>query len=81
MSVATYFDEMSYGPAPEADAEARAWLKKHDTGFGHFIDGAFVKPAEGGYFETAEPATGAKLARVAEGSAADIDAAVKAARA
>ncbi|WP_374368908.1 aldehyde dehydrogenase family protein [Dongia sp.] len=81
MSVARYFDEMSYGPAPEADGEARAWLKKHETGFSHFIAGAFVKPAEGQYFETAEPATGAKLARVAQGSAADIDAAVSAARA
>lgn len=81
MSVARYFDEMSYGPAPEADGEARAWLKKHGEGFGHFIGGAFVKPAEGQYFETAEPATGAKLARVAQGSAADIDAAVSAARA
>ena len=28
MSVARYFDEMSYGPALEADTEARAWLKR-----------------------------------------------------
>ncbi|TDQ83218.1 aldehyde dehydrogenase (NAD+) [Dongia mobilis] len=81
MSVARYFDEMSYGPAPEADAEARAWLKKHAAGFGHFINGAFVKSADDGHFETMEPATDARLARVAQGSAADIDAAVKAARA
>jgi aldehyde dehydrogenase (NAD+) len=81
MSVARYFDEMSYGPAPEADADARAWLQKHAQGFGHFIDGAFVPPADGGHFETYEPATGTKLARVAQGSAADVAAAVKAARA
>ena len=27
MSVAEYFDEMDYGPAPEADTEVRAWLQ------------------------------------------------------
>lgn len=81
MSVARYFDEMSYGPAPEADGDARAWLKKHEGGFGHFINGAFVKPQDGQYFDSLEPATGAKLARVAQGSAADVDAAVAAARA
>ena len=35
----------------------------------------------GEYFDTADPSTGEKLASVAQGSAADIDAAVKAARA
>jgi aldehyde dehydrogenase (NAD+) len=80
MSVARYFDEMSYGPAPEADTEARAWLKRHDATFGHFIDGAFVEPSSGAYLDTMDPATGAKLARIAAGSAADVDAAVAAAR-
>ena len=32
MSVAHYFDTMDYGPAPESDGEARAWLTKHDKG-------------------------------------------------
>ena len=80
MSVARYFDEMSYGPAPEADTEARAWLKRHDATFGHFIDGAFVAPSSGAYIDTMDPATGAKLARIANGNAADVDAAVTAAR-
>lgn len=80
MSVARYFDEMSYGPAPEADGEARAWLKKHEGGFGHFIGGAFQKPSDGKYFDAFEPATDAKIARVALGNAADVDAAVAAAR-
>jgi aldehyde dehydrogenase (NAD+) len=31
MSVADYFDTMDYGPAPEADGEARAWMEKHDA--------------------------------------------------
>ena len=47
MSVASHFDAMSYGPAPEGDAEARAWLARHADGFGHFIGGAFVGAASG----------------------------------
>jgi aldehyde dehydrogenase (NAD+) len=80
MSVARYFDEMNYGPAPEADTEVRAWLKRHDATFGHFIDGAFVKPSSGAYIDSMDPATGAKLARIANGNTADVDAAVTAAR-
>ena len=72
---------MEYGPAPEDPKEALAWLDRHGRRFGHFIDGAWQQPAAGGYFETADPSTGEKLAAVAQGSAADIDAAVQAARA
>ncbi|MCI0430524.1 MAG: aldehyde dehydrogenase family protein [Rhodospirillales bacterium] len=80
MSVARYFETMEYGPAPEADTEARDWLKRHEGRFGHFVGGSFVKPAGGGYFDSMEPATGAVLARVAQGEAGDVDAAVAAAR-
>jgi aldehyde dehydrogenase (NAD+) len=80
MSVAQYYETMEYGPAPEADGEARAWLKTHGAVFGHFIDGAFVAPDQGEQFATFEPATGKTLARLAQGSAADINAAVAAAR-
>jgi len=80
MSVARYFETMDYGPAPEADGEARAWLKRHEGRFGHFVGGAFVKPAGGAYLDSMEPATGALLAKVAQGDAADIDAAVTVAR-
>jgi aldehyde dehydrogenase (NAD+) len=80
MSVARYFETMDYGPAPEADADARDWLKRHEASFGHFIGGGFVEPAGGGYFDSNEPATGALLAKVAQGEAADVDAAVAAAR-
>jgi aldehyde dehydrogenase (NAD+) len=80
MTVAKYFDEMSYGPAPEADTEARAWLARHKSEFGHFINGAFAPSASGKSFETYEPATGAVLARIASGESADVDRAVAAAR-
>ena len=77
-TVAEIFSSMAYGPAPEGDAEARAWLAAHGGAFGHFIDGTFTKVGKGG-FETREPATGKVLARVAQGSAADVEAAVSAA--
>jgi len=81
MSVAEYFSSMEYGPAPEDDQPARAWLAQHEAGFGHFIGGAWRAPASGERFESREPATGELLAQLAQGDAADIDAAVAAARA
>jgi aldehyde dehydrogenase (NAD+) len=80
MSVVEKFRTMEYGPAPEDPKESLVWLDLHSRKFGHFIDGAWRAPAEGKYFETADPSTGTTLAEVAQGSAADIDAAVKAAR-
>ncbi len=44
------------------------------------INNKWVDPAEGGKFETLNPATGEVIAEVAAGTAADIDRAVKAAR-
>jgi aldehyde dehydrogenase (NAD+) len=81
MSIAEKFVAMEYGPAPEDPKEAIAWLDAHGRRFGHFIDGAWRQPAEGGYFETTDPSTGEKLATIAQGSPADIDAAVRAASA
>src|SRR5258708_39642022 len=80
MSVAEKFLSMEYGPAPEDPREALAWLDQHGRKLGHFIGGTFRPPAEGVYFDTLDPSTGERLAAVAQGSAADIDAAVKAAR-
>ena len=79
MSIAEKFVRMEYGPAPEDPKEAEAWLDRHRRRFGHFINGAWVEPAEGGYLDTLDPSNGEKLASVAQGSAADIDAAVRAA--
>src|ERR1700737_21688 len=81
MSIAEKFVAMEYGPAPEDSKDALAWLDHHKRRFGHFMQGAWVGPSTGEYFDTADPSTGEKLASVAQGSAADIDAAVKAARA
>jgi len=72
---------MEYGPAPEDPREAMAWLDVHQRRFGHFINGEWQAPAAETYFDTADPSTGEKLATIAQGSAEDVDRAVKAARA
>ena len=79
--IAEKFATMEYGPALEDPKEALSWLDRHKRHFGHFINGAWQAPSEGEYFDTNDPSTGEKLATVAQGSAKDIDAAVKAARA
>src|SRR5271155_3862838 len=81
MSIAEKFVAMEYGPAPEDPKEARAWLERHGHRFGHFINGEWQAPATGEYFDTVDPSNGEKLASVAQGSSADIDSAVHAARA
>ncbi len=80
MSIAEKFLAMEYGPAPEDPKEALTWLDRHGRRFGHFIDGAWRPPVEGVFFDSTDPATGEKIATVSQGSAADIDAAVQAAR-
>jgi aldehyde dehydrogenase (NAD+) len=80
MSIAEKFVTMEYGPAPEDAKEALTWLDHHERRFGHFVNGKWLQPSAGEYFDTADPSTGEKLASVAQGSAADVDAAVKAAR-
>ncbi len=81
MSIAEKFAAMEYGPALEDPKEAQAWLERHSGRFGHFINGAWQAPASGEYFDTLDPSNGGKLAAVAQGASADIDAAVRAARA
>jgi len=81
MSIAEKFVTMEYGPAPEDAKEALTWLDHHKRRFGHFINGTWAEPSTGKYFDTADPSTGEKLASVGQGSAADVDTAVRAARA
>src|SRR6202142_1670156 len=81
MSIVEKFVSMEYGPAPEDSKEATTWLERHGFRFQHFIGGGWHAPTAGEYFDTVDPSNGEKLASVAQGSAADVDAAVKAARA
>ncbi|MCY4146663.1 MAG: aldehyde dehydrogenase family protein [Chloroflexi bacterium] len=80
LTVADLFQSMAYGPAPEADAAADAWLDAHDRQFGLFINNAWLPSAAGGCLSVRNPAREQPLARVADASPADIDVAVCAAR-
>ncbi len=71
---------MDYGVAPEGNEHVVKWLDGHQHSFKHFIDGQFVPSADGAQFEVLAPATGEKLAMVAQGGKAEVDAAVAAAR-
>ena len=77
-SVREVFDTMEYGPAPESAKPAEQWLEQRNARFGHFIGGTWTKPSS--TFEVINPATGKRIAAVSEGSAKEVDAAVKAAR-
>ncbi|NBB82187.1 MAG: aldehyde dehydrogenase family protein, partial [Alphaproteobacteria bacterium] len=78
-SVAEILDTMDYGPAPESDAEAKAWLKRHGQRLRLLIDGKWVDPKTKQWFDAINPATGATIARVAQAGPKDVDAAVAAA--
>jgi aldehyde dehydrogenase (NAD+) len=78
-SIVEKFQSMEYGPAPEDPGEVNKWLDAHKRSFGHFINGEWTKVAAS--FETKNPATSEVLAKIAQGDAADVDRAVKAARA
>jgi aldehyde dehydrogenase (NAD+) len=64
-----------YAPAPESASH----IKLKDR-YDLFINGKFIRPSSGKYFDTINPATEAKLSEVAEANTADVDKAVKAAR-
>jgi len=80
MSVAEIYDDIQYGPAPESDADARAWIARWEGRTRHFIGGTWQAHGEE-TFATINPATGEELLQIAQGNEADVDAAVKAARA
>jgi aldehyde dehydrogenase (NAD+) len=63
-----------YAPAPEG---VKPTLRDR---YGLFIDGSFVEPAEGKFFTTFSPSTEKPIAEIAEGTKADVDRAVAAAR-
>ncbi len=65
----------SYDPAPESKSAASIKPK-----YDHFINGAWVKPAGGKYFDSINPANEEKLSEVADGNEADVNKAVSAAR-
>jgi len=70
-------ESTSWDLAPAPESTDHIGLKER---YELFIDGKFVAPVKGNYFDTVNPANEEKIARVAEASSEDIDVAVKAAR-
>lgn len=68
-------DKWDYAPAPETFDYIKI-PSKHDL----FINGKFVAPHSGKYFDSLNPATEEKLTEIAAGDAADVDSAIQAAR-
>ena len=77
MSIAEILDTMDYGPAPESDKDARAWISTTRPRPATSSTAAGGSRRAGTWFETANPATGEVLAKVAQAGAADVDAAVQ----
>ncbi|MFT5496121.1 MAG: aldehyde dehydrogenase (NAD+) [Kiritimatiellia bacterium] len=71
----TFNTDWTYAPAPESTDHVTI-NKRYQL----FINGRFVAPKSGKYFNTINPANETKLAEIADANAADVDAAVKAAR-
>ena len=69
-------DIFEYAPAPESRA-----IVKLNSEYGLFINGKWVSPQSKKKFSSINPATEEVLARVSQGNQADVDKAVKAARA
>ena len=72
---------MEYGPAPESRSLADQWLKERDHQLGLFINGQFGAAENEACFDSANPADGSFLTKIAEGSKSDVDRAVTAAKA
>ncbi|MEO0561517.1 MAG: aldehyde dehydrogenase family protein, partial [Chloroflexota bacterium] len=79
MSIATIFNILDYGPAPESSEVANTWLDSHKRQFNLFINNQWQKPAKPDYLSINNPATGQTLAQVADAAESDVDQAVKAA--
>jgi aldehyde dehydrogenase (NAD+) len=79
MEVRDLFESMEYGPAPESPDPAIQWLRERGATLQHFIGGQWREPDSGDYFDSCNPATGERLARVADGNENDVNRAVAAA--
>src|SRR5881296_2692990 len=79
-TVSEIFETMAYGPAPESDKPAVAWLDQHGREVGLFVGGGWIKSEAGDGYDVINAATTATLARVTQAGDADVDAAVGAAR-
>ena len=70
-----FSEKWAYAPAPEANN----YIKIRPR-YSLFINGQFVSPRSGKYFDSINPATEEKLAEIAQANARDVDLAVTSAR-
>ncbi|XP_075392893.1 aldehyde dehydrogenase family 16 member A1 [Tenrec ecaudatus] len=73
------FNTMEYGPVPESDACALAWLDTQNRQLGHYVNGKWLKPGHRKTVPCLDPITGDSLAVCFEAQAEDVVAAVEAA--
>src|SRR5919198_1327059 len=71
----SFGEKWSYAPAPEASNYIKIQPR-----YQLFINGKFVAPSSGKYFDSINPANEEKLAEIAEANARDVDLAVRSAR-
>ena len=80
MKIKDIFETMEYGPAPESAEEAINYLKSHNNTFQLFINGEWKAPTSKDYFDSINPSTKEKLAKISEANEKDVDLAVRAAK-
>src|SRR5205823_12370250 len=68
-------DKWDYAPAPETFDYIKIAARQE-----LFINGQFVEPHSGRYFESVNPATEERLSEIGAGDEVDVDSAVRAAR-
>ncbi|XP_007941027.2 aldehyde dehydrogenase family 16 member A1 [Orycteropus afer afer] len=75
------FTTMEYGPVPESQACALAWLDTQDRLLGHYVNGKWLKPEQRSSVPCHDPVTGENLASCLQAQAEDVATAVEAAKA
>ena len=75
--IAHILSTMDYGPSPESADQAQAWLKARGACFGLFIGGKQVAGQD--HFDSLNPASGKPLAKIAQTTPKQLQAAVNAA--
>ena len=78
IKVKNAFKKMEYEEALESNIEALEWIAEHNGQFGHFIGGRFTKPKN--LFKTINPFDKKEIAKISQGTVADIKKSVQAAR-
>ena len=78
ITVKNAFKKMDYEEALESNIESLEWIAEHNGQFGHFIGGRFTKPKN--LFKTINPFNKKEIAKISQGTVADIKKSVQAAR-